>query len=112
MLNDVRSAVTTAFADLDDVSQAWLLGIIPRGRLPRQIGSMALSSDSRLVQMNYLMYHISGEDDPMLAAAQRPTAHPHVRHIAESYAEVFERLRESSRQGGTPPAGGEPSPQQ
>ncbi len=87
MIEEARAAFADAYAQLDSVSQAWLLSVIP------QIGSgvsegtepvfaMARKSENRLVQLAYLMFQTNGARDPMLDAAMR-SEDPVVRRLGE-----------------------------
>jgi hypothetical protein len=82
------------YAAMDEATQAWLLGTVSAGRLSPKILAMARKSESELVQLTYLLYQLTGIDDPMLDAARR-SPNDSVRIVAEQYANTFERLTEA-----------------
>jgi hypothetical protein len=71
MLESALAALPDAFARLDDASQAWFLTLTPQRLEKSALLAMARKSDSRLVKIVYLLYHLSGPDDPMIDAALR-----------------------------------------
>ncbi len=70
LVADAGPAVAEAFGRLDSLSQAWLLGVLPPGEAMEPILAMARKSEEKLVRISYLLYRLSGPDDPMLAAAK------------------------------------------
>jgi hypothetical protein len=88
-----RNAVLTAFSKLDGVSQAWLLALTPRGMAPDPLLTMVRKSEDRWVKLSYLTFHLTGEDDPMLDAAQRG-ADAGVRRLAELIARTASLRRQ------------------
>jgi tetratricopeptide (TPR) repeat protein len=83
---NARRAFDDAFAQIDPVSHAWLLCVMPRGAANAEgmqwALSMARKSEDRLVKLAYLLFHATGEADPMLDAAKRG-ADPVLRRMAE-----------------------------
>ena len=93
LVADAGPAVAEAFAQLDAVSQAWLLGVLPVGEAMEPILVMARKSEEKLVRISYLLYRLSGPDDPMLAAAKRGTD-DEVRVIADVVETALKRQAE------------------
>ena len=93
LVADAGPAVAEAFAQLDGVSQAWLLGVLPVGEAMEPILVMARKSQEKLVRISYLLYRLSGLDDPMLAAAKRGTD-DEVRVIADVVETALKRQAE------------------
>lgn len=95
-------ALTSAFASLDDVSQAWLLSVTPPGKVLGPVREMVRESDERLLQLAYMLFHVVGPDDPVLQVALQ-SSDDHLRSVAETYHEMFKRMSEGA-QGPPPPA--------
>jgi tetratricopeptide (TPR) repeat protein len=96
LLRDTIAALAEAYADLEPAGRAWMLATMSRGSHTESILAMARKSDDRLVKFAYLLFCLSGEDDPMLDAARRDTD-PRVRELAEIGAELMRRAREQGR---------------
>ncbi len=69
--SQASAAVTEAFQKLDPVSRSWMLGSIPRSPPLEPLYALAQQDETRLVRLSYLLYCLTGPDDPMIAAAQR-----------------------------------------
>lgn len=95
-------ALSNAFARLDGASQAWLLSVTPLGKILPPVREMAHASDDRLVRLTYLLFHVSGPDDPAIQMALQ-SSDDHLRRVAEGYVEIFERMSQDG-QGQAPPA--------
>jgi len=118
LLSDSKPRMTEAYAKLDGLSQAWMLGVMPaapaltrtstrwervRGLLP-QIRAMAQKSDNRLVRIVYLMFHLTGPEDPMLAAAMR-SDDPHIQLIARNTVTMIEERMQEQVETSAQPGG-------
>ncbi len=82
LITDATTVLAEGYARLDEVSQAWLLACLPRKGPFESIYGMARRDPRRLVQMSYLLYCLTGLDDPMIDAAKRGDD-PVVRSVAE-----------------------------
>ncbi len=80
---DTIAAITEAYTKLDSVSRAWVLGAIPRSSLLEPVYELARMDQDKLVRIAYLMYSLTGADDPMIDAA-RGGDDPDVRLVAEA----------------------------
>ena len=80
---DTAAAITEAYAKLDAVSRAWVLGAMARTSLLEPVYVMARKDDDKLVRIAYLLYCLTGADDPMIDAARRGDD-PGVRLVAET----------------------------
>jgi hypothetical protein len=86
---DAATAIAEAYAKLDAMSRAWLLAVMPRlSPTLVPVYTMAQTDDNRHVQLMYLLYCLTGVDDPMIDAARRGS-HPDVRAVAEVMYEVM-----------------------
>jgi tetratricopeptide (TPR) repeat protein len=93
---------SSAFAALDGASQAWLLSVTPPGRILPSVREMAQASDDRLLRLAYLLFHVSGPNDPAVQAALQ-SSDDHFRRVAERFVELFEQMTQGG-QGQLPPA--------
>jgi hypothetical protein len=105
LLQTATSLLPGAFARLDPVSQAWVLSVTPLTVTHESIRSMAQKSDSRLVQLAYLLFQVADAKDPMLDAARRGED-PVVKMLGESVARA---MAAGAPPGTAPPAGGRPA---
>jgi hypothetical protein len=99
-LDAARTALPAAFARLDAPRQAWILSVMAKPAPVDAITDMARKSESRLVRLACMLYHIDGKDDPMLDAARRgddPTLHVLADRIADFLAETGSPGSGSSR---------------
>ena len=80
---DTAAAITEAYTKLDAVSRAWVLGTMNRSSLLEPVYVMAREDQDKLVRIAYLMYSLTGADDPMIDAALRGDD-PDVRLVAEA----------------------------
>ncbi|MHC4349802.1 MAG: hypothetical protein ACYS15_14885 [Planctomycetota bacterium] len=65
-------AIVEAYPKLDADSRAWLLAAMPRGAPSlAPVYTMAQTDQDKRVQMMYLLYCLTGLDDPMIDAARR-----------------------------------------
>ena len=87
-------ALAEAYPKLDAASQAWLVAVMPRAEELEPLLAMARKSEDRLVRIAYLLYGLTGLDDPMLDAAKRGSD-PDVRRVAELME--FGLIREATR---------------
>ena len=85
---DTAAALIHAYGKLDPLSRAWVLGAIVRTPALDPVYSMAQKDDDKLVRIAYLLYCLTGADDPMIDAARRGDD-ANVRLIAETmYARI------------------------
>ncbi len=68
---DTAAAIIHAYGKLNPVSRAWVLGAMIRTPALDPIYSMAQKDDDKLVRIAYLLYCLTGADDPMIDAARR-----------------------------------------
>jgi len=68
---DTAGALIHAYGKLDGISRAWVLGAMIRTSALDPIYSMAQKDDDKLVRIAYLLYCLTGADDPMIDAARR-----------------------------------------
>jgi hypothetical protein len=71
MAEDTAAAIIHAYGTLDAVSRAWLLIAMVRTSLLEPVYLMAQKDDDKLVRIAYLLYCLTGPDDPMIDAARR-----------------------------------------
>ena len=71
LIEVARATLISSFSNLDPISQAWLLAVLPAGRVEEPILNMARKSSHRLVKLMYLLFQRTGMNDPMLDAALR-----------------------------------------
>jgi tetratricopeptide (TPR) repeat protein len=109
MFATAAKLLETRYAEMDEMAQAWFLGTVAAGRLPAGVLATARQSESEFVQLSYLVFQLTGIEDPMIDAARR-SPNESVRIVAEEYAKTFERLAEvlGSRRMAPPDAGDEP----
>jgi hypothetical protein len=87
--DDAAAAVAEAYASADSVSRAWLLANLPPRLLAlAPVYTMAQKDENRYVRMMYLLYCLTGPDDPMIDAARRGSD-PDVRAVADM---MYDRL--------------------
>ena len=85
---DTAGALIHAYGKLDGISRAWVLGAMIRTSALDPIYSMAQKDDDKLVRIAYLLYCLTGADDPMIDAARRGDD-ASVRLVAETmYARI------------------------
>ena len=89
---DTATAITEAYPKLDAVSRAWVLGAMTRTPLIEPVYVMARKDPDKLVRIAYLLYCLTGADDPMIDAARRGDD-PDVRLVAEM---MHDRISRSS----------------
>jgi hypothetical protein len=81
--DDATAAIAEAYTKLDSTSRAWLLAVMPRLSLPlAPVYQMAQKDKDRHVQLMYLLFCLTGPDDPMIDAAKRGED-PDIRVVAE-----------------------------
>jgi hypothetical protein len=81
--DDAAAAIAEAYTKLDSASRAWLLAVMPRLSPPlAPVYAMAQKDQDRHVQLMYLLFCLTGPDDPMIDAAIRGDD-PDVRVMAE-----------------------------
>lgn len=98
MIRDSRALLAERFAQLNPVSQAWLLTVLPDVEALEATSAIARKSEDRLVRLAQLAFRVNQTDDPMIDAALR-SDDPTLRRFAEVVRHVFERAeaeRESS----------------
>jgi hypothetical protein len=76
LVESARVSFAEAFSKMSPAAQAWLLCVFPQGTGPIMEGlqptlDIAKKSDSRLVQLAYLLYQVTSSTDPMVDAAKR-----------------------------------------
>ena len=69
LLDQTLSSVLTAFPDLEPTERAWILSVLPLHDTFEPLLNMARKSEHRHVKMAYLLFQLTGPDDPMLDAA-------------------------------------------
>jgi tetratricopeptide (TPR) repeat protein len=109
LMADAERAYIDGVRELDGVSLAWLLGVTPRENLLEEVRVLATESPDRLVQMSYLLYHLTGADDPMLDSAARSDDDV-IRRLAKNYEDLFERVEKARRQEPGPVTPSEETP--
>jgi tetratricopeptide (TPR) repeat protein len=96
LLRAADSALPDAFARLEPTWQAWLLCLLPAPIKSKQaILSMARKSEAREVRLAYLLFHVTGPNDPMLDAVRRSDD--------ASLRVVAERVAQAAAQAATAP---------
>jgi hypothetical protein len=81
--DDATAVIAEAYAKLDPVSRAWLLAVMPRLSPPlAPVYAMAQKDEDKHVRLMYLLYCLTGPDDPMIDAAKRGSDHD-IRAVAE-----------------------------
>lgn len=88
--------LAAAFPSLDEISQAWLISVLPPSPEMEPIAAMARVSESPHVQLIYLIHRTQEASDPMIDAGRR-SSHGTVREMAQVLSEVLEQ-REMMRQ--------------
>lgn len=96
LVSVVRDATAQAYASLGGMAQAWLLCATPTGRLTEQMRGWAQQSPDRTVRLLYLLFHLTGADDPMLDPTLYPDD-PELRFFAQQSADIFEAIRAQYR---------------
>ena len=76
-------AIIHAYGTLDPISRAWALMAMVRTSELEPVYSMAQKDDDKLVRIAYLLYCLTGADDPMIDAARRGDD-ANVRLVAET----------------------------
>ena len=71
LIEAAKASVISSYSNLDPISQAWLLAVLPAGRVAEPILNMARKSSHRLVKLMYLLFQRTDLNDPMLDAALR-----------------------------------------
>jgi len=94
VLQDASAAITEAYAKLDPVSRAWILGSMSRAPVLDPVYAMARKDDEKVVRIAYLLYCLAGADDPMIDAARRGDD-ADVRRVAEMMHARIERASAS-----------------
>ncbi len=94
VLEDASVAITEAYTKLDPVSRAWVLGAMARAPVLEPVYAMARKDDDKVVRIAYLLYCLSGADDPMIDAARRGDD-ADVRRVAEMMHARIERASAS-----------------
>ena len=89
-VRDSAQALAEGYAKLDPISQAWLLGVVPRISVLEPVLAMARKSTDKYVQISYLLFHVKNLDDPMLDAAKR-SDDPDVKYAAEFLESAMSR---------------------
>jgi tetratricopeptide (TPR) repeat protein len=79
---DAAAAISEAYARLDPVSRAWLLGVMARCAPLSPVYESASKDQDRLVRMMYLLACLTSADDPALASALT-SDDPVVRRVGE-----------------------------
>ena len=82
LVGESVQALAEGYAKLDPISQAWLLGVVPRINVIQPMLAMARKSDDKYVQISYLLFHVEDPADPMLDAGKR-SDDPDVKYAAE-----------------------------
>ena len=90
LVRDSAQALAEGYAKLDPISQAWLLGVVPRMSVIEPMLAMARKSDDKYVQISYLLFHVQDPADPMLDAAKR-SDDPDVKYAAEFLESAMSR---------------------
>lgn len=81
-LSDAEAALAEGFGKLDGPSRAWLLGVMPSAERLDPLRAMASQQTDKQVRISYLLYCLTGPDDPVLKAAKNGDD-PDVRGVAE-----------------------------
>jgi hypothetical protein len=92
---DAATAIAEAYAKLDPASRAWLLAVMPRlspTLIP--VYTMAQTDEDKHVQLMYLLYCLTGLDDPMIDAARRGSD-PDVRALADVRYEMMQSAQDA-----------------
>ena len=92
---DAAAAIAEAYAKVDTTSRAWLLAVMPR-RSPTLVPvyTMAQTDENKHVRLMYLLYCLTGSDDPMIDAARRGSD-PDVRALADVMYELVLPARDA-----------------
>ena len=90
LVRDSAQALAEGYAKLDPISQAWLLGVVPRINVIEPVLAMARKSTDKYVQISYLLFHVVDPADPMLDAAKR-SDDPDVKYAAEFLESAMSR---------------------
>ncbi|MEE8155856.1 MAG: hypothetical protein V3T53_12965 [Phycisphaerales bacterium] len=90
LLQDSGQALAEGYAKLDPISQAWMLGVVPRIVVMEPVLAMARKSTDKHVQISYLLFHVVDPADPMLDAAKR-SDDPDVKYAAEFLESAMNR---------------------
>jgi len=88
MAEDTAAAIIHAYGTLDAISRAWVLGAMVRTPALEPVYLMAQKDDDKLVRIAYLLYCLTGPDDPMIDAARRGDD-ANVRLVAETMHAVI-----------------------
>jgi hypothetical protein len=92
---DAAAAIAEAYATVDAASRAWLLAVMPRlSPTLVPIYTMAQADGNKHVQLMYLLYCLTGPDDPMIDAARRGSD-PDVRAVADVMYELVLPTRDT-----------------
>ncbi|MHC4767255.1 MAG: hypothetical protein ACYTEI_00930, partial [Planctomycetota bacterium] len=91
---DAATAIAEAYAKVDAASRAWLLSVMPPPPSLMPVHTMAQTDEDRHVQLIYLLYCLTGPDDPMIDAARRGSD-PEVRAVADVMDELFLPARDA-----------------
>ena len=81
-LSDAEVALAEGFGKLDGPSRAWLLSVMPSHERLDPLRAMASQETDKQVRISYLLYCLTGPDDPVLKAALNEDD-PDVRGVAE-----------------------------
>ena len=81
-ISDAQAALAEGFAKLDGSSRAWLLSVMPSHERLDPLRIMASQETDKQVRISYLLYCLTGPDDPVLKLAMNEDD-PDVRGIAE-----------------------------
>ncbi len=108
LLSAAAEALTDAYSKLDSKSQAWLLSVIPAGKMHPGIRDLAQQSEDHHVQLTYVLFHLAGLDDPMLETAMQ-SENKNLARFAELYSGVQTSIQARPAPG-TPPSGTRPAP--
>ncbi len=90
LVRDSAQALAEGYAKLDPISQAWLLGVVPRINVIEPVLAMARKSADKYVQISYLLFHVVDPADPMLDAAKR-SDDPDVKYAGEFLESAMNR---------------------
>ncbi|MCZ6835015.1 MAG: hypothetical protein O7G85_04505 [Planctomycetota bacterium] len=71
LIDEARAAALAAYSRLQPDQQAWMLAVMPRSEVFEPLLNAARKSDQHLVKLAYLLFQVTGPDDPMLDAAMR-----------------------------------------
>jgi tetratricopeptide (TPR) repeat protein len=92
LLGRSGAALETAYGRMDPEAQAWLPAVLPGDRMPAFVRRLSRISDERLVRVVYLLFHTTGEADPVLQAAL-DADDDSLRTLAEANVTARELLR-------------------